>query len=303
MHSQNSLSCSRSCIYKNILIYNFWFFDAARTAVLLKNRLTKKNRVKSYSRAHRYDLYAEENSLNYLPLTEWLIKNTDYIFPCSENGREYLLKDFSKYENKIKLSFLGTVDYGIQKYTKCIPTFISCSRLVEVKRVDRIIDSLRLLDNAGAKLKWIHFGGGMLLDNLKQKAQGFKNIEIEFFGNVKNSELLKIYSENYYKGFINVSGSEGLPISIMEATSFGMPVIATDVGGTSEIIKDSKNGFLLMKTFKDEELANLILHILNLPSEEYQRLRKSARKIWEERFEYKTNFKKLFDNFENQIFY
>ncbi|MFR4320263.1 MAG: glycosyltransferase [Blautia massiliensis (ex Durand et al. 2017)] len=44
---------------------------------------------------------------------------------------------------------------------------------------------------------------------------------------------------------MNVSSSEGIPVSIMEATSFGIPGIATDAGGTKEIIRDKENGVLL----------------------------------------------------------
>ncbi|NJK95527.1 MAG: glycosyltransferase [Bacteroidales bacterium] len=38
--------------------------------------------------------------------------------------------------------------------------------------------------------------------------------------------------------FLNTSLSEGVPVSVMEALSFGLPVIATDVGGTGELIND-----------------------------------------------------------------
>ncbi len=45
--------------------------------------------------------------------------------------------------------------------------------------------------------------------------------------------------------FVNPSYSEGLGISVMEAASIGLPIIATDVGGTREIITTDKTGILI----------------------------------------------------------
>ena len=57
-------------------------------------------------------------------------------------------------------------------------------------------------------------------------------------GVVPNNEISNIYKKYKPDFFINLSSTEGVPVSIMEAF-FGMPVIATNVGGTSEIINDS----------------------------------------------------------------
>lgn len=46
------------------------------------------------------------------------------------------------------------------------------------------------------------------------------------------------YSEHPVDVFINLSTNEGVPVSIMEAISFDIPIVATDVGGTSEIVTD-----------------------------------------------------------------
>ena len=47
--------------------------------------------------------------------------------------------------------------------------------------------------------------------------------------------------------FVNPSHSEGFPRSVLEAAAVGLPIIATDVGGTREIIKDTVNGILIKK--------------------------------------------------------
>ena len=57
-----------------------------------------------------------------------------------------------------------------------------------------------------------------------------QNISFELKGFVDNNELLQIYTDKCFSFFINVSESEGLPVSIMEAASAGIPIVATDVG-------------------------------------------------------------------------
>jgi len=75
-----------------------------------------------------------------------------------------------------------------------------------------------------------------------------------------------------------VSASEGVPVSIMEALSFGIPVIATDVGGTGELISN-KNGLLIPKDFESEKVAGQIIRLLT--GADFQDKRENARKTWE----------------------
>ena len=56
--------------------------------------------------------------------------------------------------------------------------------------------------------------------------------------------------EEYFMGidiYLNTSIHEGIPLSILEAMSYGIPVIAPDVGGIKEIIKDGSEGYLIKK--------------------------------------------------------
>lgn len=69
--------------------------------------------------------------------------------------------------------------------------------------------------------------------------------------------------------FINVSSSEGLPVSIMEACSFGIPIIATNVGGTAEIVQAGVNGILLKEQFETEVLKQAILRFAGMERQEY----------------------------------
>ena len=69
-----------------------------------------------------------------------------------------------------------------------------------------------------------------------------------------HENVLKWFEENPADVFVNVSSSEGLPVSIMEAFSYGIPAIATAVGGMPEIVTEDC-GVLLKPDFGPEELA------------------------------------------------
>lgn len=111
-------------------------------------------------------------------------------------------------------------------------------------------------------------------------------------GNMENKDIMKLYSTQPFDLFINVSSSEGLPVSIMEALSFGIPCIATDVGGTSEIVIEGLTGNLLNCEFEVEDLANLIEKYIS--GENKKISRECCRKYWSENFQAKVNYNQMY---------
>jgi glycosyltransferase involved in cell wall biosynthesis len=111
----------------------------------------------------------------------------------------------------------------------------------------------------------------------------------EFFGIQPNDYILNFYNENYIDLFINLSESEGIPVSIMEAQSAGIPVLATAVGGTPEIVND-ENGILVDKNEKDEIITQKIINYLNLPEVEKQKKRELSYQNWKENYNAETNY-------------
>ena len=153
------------------------------------------------------------------------------------------------------------------------------------------------------KIIWHHYGDGEIFDEIKkiadEKLTG--KVQYEFMGAVDNKELLEIYKNGNYHFFLNTSSSEGIPVSIMEASSFGIPCLATDVGGTREIIKNGENGILLDSDIKDEELAREIQRFISLDKESYLEYREKARIIWQENFDATRNYKEFSEMLEKLI--
>jgi glycosyltransferase involved in cell wall biosynthesis len=79
----------------------------------------------------------------------------------------------------------------------------------------------------------------------------------------------------------------------MEACSFGIPTIATDVGGTSEIVKDGETGFLIDADFTPDKLAEKIKSVVLLPAEKKKELRENCRSLYLRNFFADDNFAKF----------
>lgn len=239
------------------IIYCYWNSERSYAATLLK-----KDRSVScvVSRVHGYDLFEDRRSGEYMPLKSSLIGQFDEIYPLSDQAANYLHSVYGADPAKLLVCPLGVEvpDLSCLKGEKSKHYFslLSVSNCVPVKRIDRIIDGIAIAaNNASHKdFVWTHIGGGPLLSKLKRYARGrlssFPNVRYEFLGEIANSCVKDFYSENYIDIFLNSSDSEGMPVSIMEAMSFGVPVIAPDIGSVSELVCN-ETGWLLSHNSAD----------------------------------------------------
>jgi len=119
-------------------------------------------------------------------------------------------------------------------------TFVG--RLVHGKGVqDLILAFPEITKESDARLLII--GDGSYRPELERLARRVDKGNILFLGQKNQREIAEILSTTDV--FVNPSYSEGLPTSVLEAGAAGLPIVATDVGGTREIIKDGKSGFLI----------------------------------------------------------
>lgn len=266
----------------DVTIYSYWMHAVASVALNIRKTVFKENPVRLICRGHRYDLYEDKNFFGYYPDRERILKHYTYVCPCSEDGRKYISIKHPGYDSKLKVKRLGTVDKGIAGHDNKEPVLlISCSSITRVKRLELIVDALQEVSVRGYRFKWVHFGDGSEGEHIKQLCRDKLNENYyEFKGHVANEVLLEIYKKSNPCLFINTSSSEGVPVSIMEAMSFGIPAAATNVGGTAELIVDKECGFILKKDFKTSELANIIISVIKMNSEDYDNLCKKSRERW-----------------------
>ncbi len=274
-----------------IFIYSYWNDYKAIAAALLKERFPF---VKAFSRAHGWDVYFERNTENYLPLKRFMSKELDKIFYVSENGLQYTARKLVNCK-KMQVSRLGisnSTSFAEIKKTETL-TIASCSIFSPIKRIELIIEALSIIP-PHIKIKWIHFGDGPKYEDLLAQSKNLlgskKNIEYVFNGFIQNRDLLNNYLKRNINLFINVSSTEGLPLTIIEAMSFGIPAIGTDVGGVSEIIEHGINGILLPANPTPQEVVKAIDHFHNMEDEEYRNYCSNAYQTWFTKFNAEKNY-------------
>ena len=263
-------------------VYSFWFAYQAVSAWMITDKLRSEGiKTKCVSRAHGYDLYWERATGGFQPFQDVSLRNLNYCFPCSEFGTTYLLKKYPWAKNKIKTERLGTKDYGLNRYSG-EKTFVTCCNLEPLKRMSLFAEAFCEIAETNKNVKWICIGSGEEEASIRTIAENADVIsQVELTGRLSNKEVLGIYKKEGILYFCNVSTSEGLPVSIMEAMSFGIPIIATDVGGTSELVSED-NGMLISSQLDRESLVIILQTALKTNSDRYYRSRRESRKKWEQ---------------------
>ena len=283
--------CDRSHLnVSNCVFYSYWHDYKALAMAMLR----KSSGCICVARAHGWDNFADRHNPPYLPFKEYMIRNLSQTFTISQKGKEsfetYLKKIL---DDKVTVSRLGKFNERMPLFTKQDKRILicSCSNLILLKQINRIIEVISQLEINN--LRWIHFGNGPLRAELEAMAKKMlPNVNYEFRGIVPNNEILDFYASQYVDLFINLSSSEGIPVSIMEALSAGIPVVATKVGGTAEAV-NSTNGFLVSAEFNTDEVVQIIINYLNSDSVQQQQYRKNAYDFWKENFEAGKNYEEF----------
>lgn len=285
--------CLKSKLYRDIfssentVFYYYW-----GTGLVSVLPFTQKKSSNIYiARLHSGDVFEYQNA-DYLPLRKEIYSALDHIFPIGDVQKEYLNCKYPFVSSKITTARLGTIDMSIGPIPRNegVITLVTCSRITPVKRLELMLEALK---DAKKEFVWHHFGGKNFLNDgsyygflekLSEKLP--KNVKVVWHGAVPLSEILFFYKNNPVDLFINTSIFEGIPVSIMEAMSFGIPILATNVGATREAVTDA-SGKLISP---DITAAELLGFLESAKSEFWSSRRVSTRLFWEERFDAKKNY-------------
>lgn len=264
-------------------------------------KLAQKGKlVASVARAHHHDLYPNLSPDGYNPFDPYLVKFLDRVFSISEDGKR-VLQQIGYSEEQILISRLG-----VRRSDLMNPgsndgklRIVSVSRVERIKRVDLIAKALRHCPPE-LQIEWTHFGSGTLLEEVRMHVSMLPdNVSVELRGEVSNATVLNHYSTQPVDLLLNVSESEGVPVSIMEALSFGVPCMATDVGATREII-GSANGYLLDSDPRELEIMETVLKLTS-NREQFSRLKAAALETWATKFDRECNFNAFVLDLQNLI--
>lgn len=280
---------------ENVICYSYWYVHRILSIILDHKKYPN---VKLVTRAHGYDLYEERNACYWQPYKRVMDPYVDKILFISRYGYDYYRERFTKRKSKSDkyiINYLGTFRQEQDERRKRNHPFllVSCSNILPLKRIDLIVDALSLIETR--EIKWVHFGDGCDYDrlrNLAKKQLGKKsNIGYEFKGYVQNADIIRYYKNEHPDCFILTSMSEGSPVAMQEALSFGMLVIGTAVGGIPEMIEE--NGILLSASPSAQEVSKAIQDLYDLNEDVYQKKRECSLRIWNRDYDKERNIQEL----------
>ena len=124
------------------------------------------------------------------------------------------------------------------------PIVVCPARLVDVKGHRFLLEAWRILRKRGVHAELWLAGDGALRPQLESLAHSFGlHHSVKFLGTLKHDELLEIYKEIPVSAVVLASTDlgrgvhEGIPVALMEAMAYGIPVVATSAGGTPELVR------------------------------------------------------------------
>jgi glycosyltransferase involved in cell wall biosynthesis len=279
--------------HEDLIVYAYWTDYRAIAAA----QMTSRKNIVAISRAHNSDVYFERQRPPFLPFRKYLHDHLNAQFFVSESGCRYSLAKIPNVDKtKYRVSKLGTKFFSRNPDAKGEEFIIvSCSRLSVLKRVDLIAEIVHNLD---FPVRWIHYGDGPLRNEFLKKTDqlfsGLKNVRFEFKGMVDNDVIYQFYSEQHVDLFLLTSEYEGMPVSIMEALSFGIPVMGTMVGGMDEMVGQN-NGFPLPKNVVVADAAAIIRNYFLSNEETKKSYRENAFRTWQEKFNADVNYPKFIE--------
>jgi glycosyltransferase involved in cell wall biosynthesis len=117
------------------------------------------------------------------------------------------------------------------------------ARVEKAKGIYELIDAFQIIQNENDNIFLTIAGDGLELNNAKQivKSKGLKNVS--FIGFVQGQDKINAFCNSSI--YVFPSYTEGMPTSVLEAISFGIPVITTDVGGLPDFFENGKHGFFI----------------------------------------------------------
>lgn len=280
-----------------VVYYSFWNTYYCYSMVRVKR---KHKNIKIVSRLHGFDLYHERIPGGRQVFKHQMEAGTEELIFLGEFARKYYrenIKADSTPEAKLHVCPLGIEAAGRKMPPRQSQTLqlLSCSDVIPLKRVEQIIDGLACVEQG--EICWTHIGDGPELEKMRvyatEKLEEKPNVCYTFKGRMEHSQVLAYYETQQVDCFITTSSTEGVPVSVMEAMSYGVPIIATAVGGIPEMLLG--NGILLPAEPTAQEVGKALTDILHMTDSCLEQMKEQSYAAWENRFDISVSAGNLLD--------
>ncbi len=278
-------------------------------AAKLAKRYSKPFVLTQHNTFIKYDnIFDNIERLNDLAIGKETLKEADRIITVSNATKEYVLALGAK-PAKIKVMYNGV---DLERFrpldTKRVEmrkklgipqnatVFLTVRRLVYKNGIDTLIECANIAVKKKPKITFLIVGKGPDQSSVQMRAQqlGIEN-NFKLTGFVKDEDLPFYYNAADFFMLPSKSG-EGLPLVALEAMACGLPVVATNVGGISEILMDDYGK--LVPPNQPDLLAEAALEFAGL---DFSSRKKELRAVMEEKFSWDKNVERLVEIYEELI--
>lgn len=211
-----------------------------KTVILVISKLFNKP-VILHIHSASFDEFYNSNEFQ-KKLIKFILNKADKLIVLSKQWEKY----YSNIVPRDKIAVLYNGVYRIEQKFKrehTVPIGLFLGRLGERKGTYDLLSSIKRLKEDGVLGKF-YFAGDGEIEQVKHLIREYELEEIvTVLGWVNSTQINDLLKRVDY--LVLPSYNEGLPMAILEAMNFGLPIISTYVGGIPEVITNSDNGYLI----------------------------------------------------------
>lgn len=278
--------------FKKVTFYSYHLSEYTLGMIMLGRRYKTQG---VFSRFFVLDDELHQKFSHYQPFRRFILQRIKAVFSVSGLGKQFL---FDQSESNSQSNFLvhrlgvKAVEPIEVNRENGVLKILTISFLEKYKRIALLVEALEMAEHL--EIDWHHVGDGNDHQNIKQYAFNHlfnkPNVKFRFTADVNSDSVYEIIRQDKPHVFVCVSQHEDIPVSILEALSFGIPVITARVGAVAEVINDRENGLLLSANPSPEELVNALSTISNLDTNSYKAMSSKARQSYLEMAQAENNY-------------
>ncbi len=160
-------------------------------------------------------------------------------------------------------------ELGVDNYF----VWLAVGRFEEAKDYPNMLRAFKMIVSKKSNVVLLLVGQGSLMEEVKKLASELKlEDKVRFLG--VRRDVLDLM--NAADAYVMSSAWEGMPMVLLEACACGLPIVATDVGGNSEVVLNDKTGFIV-PPYNPEALAQAMEKMMALPQEKRLEMGKAGR--------------------------
>lgn len=258
-------------------------------------KISKIFKKKSILHLHgsEFEVFYKKSSKNVKKLIANIFMTSDCVIVLGERWLKFIKEIAPEANIQVVNNAVKVPEYTVKYDEECI-NILFLGVLIKRKGIYDLIEAINLINGMNIankkKVKFIIGGTGKEEVGVRSLIMKYNlNNCIDMVGWVDGTKKEALLRESNV--FVLPSYNEGLPMAILEAMSFGIPVISTDVGSIDEAVIHNNNGYL----FKTGDIETLVKYICEMVDDEnrWKKFSEESKNIVYSKFNITNYFKKF----------